>query len=71
MSDRRTPIERLIDSSNMKCSVCNAPWGACSCWERCPCGWYFRTGEACRGPSHAVASSSSTPHEGETGQEKS
>jgi hypothetical protein len=45
-----TPIDRLIDSVPMTCTVCGARAGTCRCWEECSCGWSTRRGEPCRNP---------------------
>jgi len=49
MNDGQSPIERMIDSV-MKCSLCEAPMGTCDCWTHCSCGWWAKTGYACRNP---------------------
>jgi hypothetical protein len=39
--------------SEMHCSICNAAWGSCDCWEHCACGWYFPKGAKCNNPKHS------------------
>ena len=46
----RTPIERLIDATPMRCTLCKAPAGTCQCWEDCSCGWSVPRYTACRNP---------------------
>lgn len=55
---RRSPIEIMIDSSDLRCTVCgtSAEIG-CKCWSPCRCGWSFRTGTSCRNPAHRSAES--------------
>lgn len=33
MDRPRSPIEKLIDQADMRCTVCNAKMGECDCWE--------------------------------------
>jgi hypothetical protein len=47
-----SPIERLIDASGLRCTVCGAPKGACQCWVECRCGRAYLRGEACGNPIH-------------------
>jgi hypothetical protein len=48
-----SPIERLIDASGLRCTVCGRPRGdGCSCWIECRCGWSYERGGACRNPVH-------------------
>ena len=54
MSDRRTPLQRTVDSV-MKCTVCGAPMGKCDCWTKCSCGWSYRKGSYCTNPIHHAA----------------
>lgn len=42
------PASKMVDAV-VRCTVCKAPGypPTCGCWTRCPCGWLYRTGEAC------------------------
>lgn len=63
MAERRSLIEDLIDRAGMRCVVCNARAGTCSCWTRCvKCGWSYRTGEACRNLAHRPHVTLVCPH---------
>lgn len=46
-----SPIERLIDASGMRCTICKAAMGTCDCWEKCSCGWSALKGEVCHNPA--------------------
>ena len=51
-----SPIERMIDMADMRCTVCNAKAGTCDCWSKCPvegCSWSIEKGHKCRNPNHA------------------
>lgn len=48
-----TPAEALIDRA-VRCVICGAPMGGCSCHTKCRCGWTYRAGESCRNPVHEV-----------------
>ena len=51
-----TPIERMIDMADLRCTKCNAKAGACDCWSKCPidgCRWFIEKGHKCRNPNHA------------------
>lgn len=52
-----SPIDRLIDSADLRCSICGAPRGKCDCWEDCTCGWAARKGEQCGNPKTTRCSS--------------
>lgn len=44
------------DLSMMKCAICGAAHGTCSCWIKCRvtgCKWSYRSGEHCNNPDHA------------------
>lgn len=45
-----TPINRLIDAADLRCTKCDAPKNTCDCWEWCSCGWYAEKGKPCRNP---------------------
>jgi hypothetical protein len=47
-----SPIERLIDSANLRCTACGTPKAeGCDCWVHCSCGYsYPRDGE-CQNPA--------------------
>ncbi|HEY8066560.1 MAG TPA: hypothetical protein VIF40_17825 [Methylosinus sp.] len=51
----RSPIDILFDRADMRCTICNALAGTCSCWTRCSCGWSYETGKACRNPNCTVS----------------
>ncbi|PWB94632.1 hypothetical protein [Methylosinus sporium] len=51
----RSPIDVLFGHADMRCTICGAPAGACSCWTRCACGWTYETGKACRNPNCTVS----------------
>ena len=41
-------IGQMVDAG-VRCTVCSKPgYKTCGCWTRCPCGWFYRTGEVCR-----------------------
>lgn len=40
------------DLSDVKCTVCGARYGGCSCWKPCGCGWSHLEGETCANPIH-------------------
>ena len=44
------PIDKLLDAVDFRCTKCNAPMGACDCWERCSCGWMAEKGTPCGNP---------------------
>lgn len=44
------------DTSMLKCTICGSAAGTCDCWTKCPCGWSFEKGTACRNPKHNPAS---------------
>jgi hypothetical protein len=44
----------MVDRADMRCTKCSKPAGTCQCWTRCPCGWSYETGTACRNPMHAI-----------------
>jgi pyocin large subunit-like protein len=52
MAKRRTPIDALIDNSDLRCMVCRSPMGTCDCWTKCACGWLFEKDTKCRNPIH-------------------
>lgn len=52
MSDDRSPIARMIDAADLRCTVCGARRGGCDCWTQCQCGWSFRKEGKCRNPKH-------------------
>lgn len=62
MDDATAALIRFLsgDTSGMKCTVCSARAGACDCWSRCECGWFFRKGGACRNSIHGTAPVSTT-----------
>jgi hypothetical protein len=47
-----SPIDMLIDTASMRCTVCGARAGTCQCWIQCSCGWIYQRGSECR--NHAV-----------------
>lgn len=50
-----SPIEKLVDSAQMRCTVCRGPAGVCDCWTKCECGMSFLKGKSCRNPIHDPA----------------
>ena len=46
-----SPIDSLI-KSNIRCTLCNAPYGKCDCWTPCQCGWVYEKGTSCNNPIH-------------------
>jgi hypothetical protein len=55
--DRRPPIDRMIDTSGLRCTVCNLPAGTCDCWAECSCGWSHLKGRPCNNPMTTRCSS--------------
>ena len=54
-SRRLSPIEVLINNSDMKCTKCGAKAGKCDCWSKFPvvgCSWFVEKGHKCRNPNH-------------------
>lgn len=49
-----SPIDRMIDAAELRCTVCNAPRGKCDCWSECACGWSFLKSDKCRNPVHGA-----------------
>jgi hypothetical protein len=50
-----SPIERMIDNSNLRCTKCGSGKGMCDCWTKCPikgCAWSFEKGKKCNNPNH-------------------
>ena len=50
-----SPIERMIDMTDMRCTVCNAKAGTCDCWTKCDvegCRWSYEKGGKCGNPNH-------------------
>jgi hypothetical protein len=47
----RNPIERMIDATPMRCTLCTQPKGTCQCWEDCSCGHSTRRGSPCANPA--------------------
>lgn len=55
MSGKRSPIARLVDAGDLRCTICNKPRGTCGCWATCTeCGWFFEEGTKCRNPVHGA-----------------
>jgi hypothetical protein len=52
-----TPIVRMIDTADLRCTLCNAKAGTCNCWGQCTCGWSHRKGKCCGNPKTARCSS--------------
>ena len=55
MNKPLSPIERMIDNSNLKCTICKAKIGNCDCWTKCKidgCKWSFEKGTKCNNPEH-------------------
>lgn len=51
----RPLIEIMIDSADLRCTVCGSRAGHCDCWTKCPdptCTWSYRKGGKCRNPAH-------------------
>ena len=49
-----SPIEKLVESS-IRCVKCDAKYGDCDCWIKCPidgCSWFIEKGYKCRNPKH-------------------
>jgi len=49
-----SPIDSLIDRASLKCTICSAPAGTCSCWTKCRCGISYPAGGECRNPDHQL-----------------
>lgn len=50
-----SPIENMVDNSNLKCVKCGAKAGNCDCWVKCEikgCTWSVEKGHKCRNPNH-------------------
>jgi len=45
-------IKRLFEKADLRCTVCDAPMGACDCWQKCHCGWSYRKNGSCENPAH-------------------
>lgn len=57
MNKLATPLDRLIDQCNLRCTKCGAPKAiGCYCWEECSCGWTAEKGKPCRNPNTAHCS---------------
>jgi hypothetical protein len=54
----KSPIEIMIDSSDLKCTVCGTSSRVgCDCWTKCSrpgCKWSYRKGAACNNPEHRL-----------------
>jgi hypothetical protein len=42
-----SPIERMIDAADLRCTLRGAPAWTCGCGRSCRCGGHHRPGEAC------------------------
>lgn len=51
----KTPMDRMLDSVEFRCTACNEKAGTCDCWVRCSCGWSYEKNDTCRNPIHAKA----------------
>jgi hypothetical protein len=41
-------IDALFARADLRCSICNAKMGTCSCWKKCWCGLSVPKDEECR-----------------------
>ena len=48
---QRSPIQRLIDTTPLRCTLCAQPAGTCQCWEVCSCGHAAQRGRPCTNPT--------------------